>query len=169
MQSFIQEFDPAWFLPADTYIAQWFANSKRHFPSQGERATIYFSGTRLPEDLPKIEWLVGQLEEERDIVDSVDAWTTPYLDYLKKMGAGGWDDLSNSSSSNSSSSSGNSSSSSITFGGSLTQFLYSPAGAGYQRQFRFGGGNLTCGQSAPEIRLSSIAFVHRQFAGSKVN
>lgn len=154
-----QEFDPAWFLPSDTYIAQWFASNKRYFPSQGERATIHFSGTQLPEDLAKIESLVRQLEEEREIVVSVNAWTTPYLDYLNKLGISSWDRLNSVS---------NSSTASNLFRESLTQFLFSPAGAAYQRQFRFGGGgNLTCGQAAPRILKSSIEFLHRQFAGPK--
>ena len=153
-----QEFDPTWFLPADTYIAQWFANNERYFPSQGERATIHFSGTNLPEDLHKIDALVRQLGEEMEIVDSVDGWTTPYLDYLDKMGVR--DSLTSSNSSISSADY-------LLFRDTLTQFLFSPTGAAYQRQFRFGddSGNLTCGQAAPPILMSCVAFVHRQFSG----
>jgi hypothetical protein len=151
-----QEFDPTWFLPGDTYLAQWFANNRRYFPSQGERATIHFSGTNLPADLPKIAALVSQLEKKRDILDSVDSWTGPYSDYLNKMGIAGWDELMNDNVSNHS------------FSRTLTQFLFSPSGAAYQRQFRFAGGNekLVCGQAAPPVLMSSIAFIHQQFKGS---
>ena len=38
-----QEFSPVWFLPKSSYLYQWFTSMDFHFPSDGERGTIYFS------------------------------------------------------------------------------------------------------------------------------
>lgn len=138
-----QEFDPTWFLPQDTYIAQWFANNKLYFPSSGERGTIYFSNTSLPQDIPVIGLLADQLENQTDIVEEVDSWTQPFLDYTNLLGYNVTEDLNQTS-----------------FKSSLTHFLFSPVGAKYVSKFKFDG-ELKCGEPAPDILLSEITYTHR--------
>ncbi len=49
----------------------------------------------------------------------------------------------------------------------LSQFLFSPIGGLYRRQFSFGTGVQApkCGEKAPNVSLSSLTFVHRVFSG----
>ena len=47
----------------------------------------------------------------------------------------------------------------------LTQFLYSPKGAEYQKNFHFQD-MLKCGNFSPHIELTQIEFTHRLFNGS---
>ena len=137
-----QEFDPAWFLPQDTYAAQWFSNSKTFFPSAGERGNIYFSGTNLPNDLPKIHQLSIDLENLPDVV-SVDSWTKPFISYADKLGYANAFDMNETS-----------------FQTSLTQFLYSPVGGAYMNSFKFKA-DLKCGIPTDELKLSQISYTHR--------
>ena len=137
-----QEFDPTWFLPQDTYVAQWFSNNKLYFPSAGERGTIYFSQTKLPDDLQKVDELARSLADLPDVAE-VDSWTHSYFTYVKKLE--NWEGFNVNE---------------TTFRRTLTQFLYSPDGGAYRSGFKFME-DLKCGDEATEIRLSQITYIHR--------
>ena len=139
-----QEFDPTWFLPQDTYIAQWFVNNKIYFPSSGERGTIYFSGTQLPADIDKIENLSQELRNQTDIIVKSEAWTRSYIDYIKKLGYTEEASQLNET----------------AFRYSLSQFLFSPAGAVFRNGFNFKN-PVECGEPAPQVMLSEITYTHR--------
>ena len=141
-----QEFDPAWFLPPDTYIAKWFVNNKLYFPASGERGTVYFSNTSLPASLPAINLLAERLANQSDIVTDVDTWTRPYMRYITMLGHDGDAENINGT----------------FFRKSLSQFLFSPAGAQYLNGFKFDG-KLECGLPAPEVLLSEITYTHRSY------
>ena len=147
-----QEFDPTWFLPQDTYIAQWFVNNKMYFPSSGERGTIYFSGTELPADIDKIEKLSQDLREQTDIIVKSEAWTRPYIDYLQKLNYTEEPNKLNKT----------------AFRSSLSQFLFSPAGAVYRNGFNFKE-ELECGELASEVKLSEISYTHRYIFSNIMN
>jgi len=145
-----QEFDPAWFLPAGTYLATWFDLNKQFFPGEGEVGTIYFSNTQLPEEIEQIDGLVTALEKLPD-VENVDSWTTRYIDYVQSNKL-----LENHTR--------------IPdmdikfFKRTLTQFLFSPSGALYRGSFHFPHG-LVCGENAPDILLFTLSYNHRLFKG----
>jgi len=146
-----QEFDPAWFLPPGTYLATWFHYNKVYFPSDGEAGTIYFSKTKLPEEIGKIEGLVAALESQSEILQNVDSWTSHYLEYVQSNNLVE-QDMAVSLISQS------------VFRKSLTQFIFSPSGAAYRDSFRFQS-DLVCGEEAPDILLFQLTYSHRLFSG----
>ena len=145
-----QEFDPTWFLPADTYLSKWFRLNKEYFPSEGELGTIYFNNVKLPENIPKIEQLALDLKNQ-SAIESVDTWTSGYVKYV--LG----NDLV-----------GNNTDVALIeeelFRKTLTQYLFSPSGALYRGKFRFRK-DLECGGIAPEIDLFEISFKHKLLDG----
>ena len=146
-----QEFDPAWFLPPGTYLADWFQFNKELFPGDGELGTVFFSDTPLPEQLDRVEALMKVLEGREDILREVDSWTTAYSAWMIKSDL--WPP--------------NSSLSQLPkslFRETLTQFLYSPTGAKYQARFTFSK-PLECGLDAPDILLFESTFTHKIFEG----
>ena len=146
-----QEFDPAWFLPPGTYLADWFHYNKELFPGDGELGTVFFSDTPLPDQLDRVEALMKVLEGREDILREVDSWTTAYSAWMIKSDL--WP--SNSSLSQMPKS---------LFRKTLTQFLYSPTGAKYQARFTFSK-PLECGLDAPEVLLFESTYTHKIFEG----
>ena len=146
-----QEFDPAWFLPEGTYLADWFRLTKEFFPGDGELGTVYFADTPLPAELGRVEGVVEALGRRGDILQRVDSWTTAYSSWLADSAL----------------LPANSSLDSLdedTFRHTLAQFLFSPRGAAYQARFTFAS-ELQCGAKLPRVLLSEITFTHRLFEG----
>ena len=77
-----QEFNPNWFLPPDSYLAQWHQQNTIHFPSQGEQVTVFMENLDLPKDLAKLDKVHEELAAQEDIIHSLDSW---YLDFKKYM------------------------------------------------------------------------------------
>ena len=145
-----QEFDPTWFIPQETYLAKWFRLNKQYFPSEGEIGTIYFNGVNLPEDIPKIQSLAIELRNNKDIIDSVDSWTSNYQQFLYQNNNVSDVSLINKT----------------MFRDTIVRFLFSPTGAAYKDKFRFRDDSpLVCGALAEDIQLFEISFTHRLFSG----
>ena len=77
-----QEFNPIWFLPSESYLAQWHKYNSIYFPSQGEKVNLFMENLDLPSELSKLERVHRQLAEQEDIINSLDSW---YLDFKKYM------------------------------------------------------------------------------------
>ena len=145
-----QEFDPTWFIPHETYLAKWFRLNKQYFPSEGEIGTIYFNGVDLPRDIAKVESLAIELRNNKDIIESVDSWTSNYQEFLYKN-----NNITDVSLINE-----------TMFQETIVRFLFSPSGAAYKGKFRFRGDSPPeCGGLAPTIDLFEISFTHRLFSG----
>jgi len=149
-----QKFDPASFLPPDSYLSKWFATNEKYFPFGGERVTVWGSGLDYVNEMDKINQLALTLANQTDIIDNVDSWTTQYLKYIQlpSYSLSPWDgdfrQLSNNS----------------YFYHKMTQFVFSPHGAKYRGQIKFEF-QPWCGYSAPNILLSDMSFRHRVFSG----
>jgi hypothetical protein len=147
-----QEFDPAWFLPQGTYLADWFHYNKELFPGDGELGTVYFSGTPLPAELGQVQGLVDGLANRTDIIRTMDSWTTSYASWLAASSllepGAPLHSLDN-----------------TTFRRTLVQFLFSPEGAAYQGSFTFSS-QLQCGGELPEVLLFKVSYTHRLFSRS---
>jgi predicted RND superfamily exporter protein len=141
-----QNFDPAWFLPPDTYLAQWFQMNRKYFPFGGDRVTIWCHGLDYQNELEKLDDLAKRLSDQKDIIDNVDSWSTHFLDYLKKMNLP------------------KTNKNETLFKENITQFFYSPRGSKYRQQFKFKSDPI-CGQKCPDILLSDITFYHKIFKG----
>jgi len=136
-----QEFDATWFLPPTSYLRQWFAANNQYFPSTGERVKIYFTGLDLADEMDSLDKLVTELNGATDIVASVDSWWTALNSSLPKDRSNVTHEL---------------------FNQKLTQFLYGPTGFKYRDNFEFTS-ELSCGQPAPPLLLSSLSFTHVNF------
>ena len=78
------KFDSTWFLPQDSYIAKWVSANAKYFPNDGERVTVYITDVNLTTDLSKIATFIEQLEENDNVVSSVNSWIPGFKDYLEK-------------------------------------------------------------------------------------
>jgi len=149
-----QEFNPIWFLPPDSYLAQWHKYNSIHFPSQGEKVTVFMENLDLPADLAKLDKIHEELKAQDDIIHSIDSW---YLDFKKYMNehflsgsAGIPEDKIDED----------------MFRKKLTQFLFGSVGSKHRLLLTYDG-EITCGEPAPPINMSMIQFTHRLMAGPK--
>ena len=156
-----QRFDPAWFLPQDTYLAQFVTAYKKYFPSKGDRVTIYCSGIDPINEFEKLNKLAADIKNETDIVDSatVDSWTFKFTEYYNKHFVSNVENMKTSDISFLP----NKILSEQEFRDKFTQFLYSPTGSLYRAKFLFEYDSLSCGNPAPDLELSTITFQHKIF------
>ena len=150
-----QKFDPSWFVPPDTYLANWFIKIKQYFPFGGDRVTLYCYGLDISRDFGALQNLVAQLQGQVDIIDNVDSWTQNFQEYANDHFMGIEEKLPGATMNES------------FFSEKLAQFLFSPKGGKYRGRFEFDDddGELTCGSPAPKVLLSQINFVHKIFSG----
>lgn len=149
-----QKFDITWFLPPDTYIAQWFAKNKEYFPFGGDRVTIFCHDLDYQHDFEALAHLSDSIKNQTDIVDDVDSWTDHFTKYINshflpmsqrpklpvlQLNQSYFDDK-------------------------LSQFFFSPRGGKYREQFEFAE-PLQCGEPASKLILSTITFTHKIFSG----
>jgi len=146
-----QEFNPIWFLPPESYLAQWHHHNSLLFPKQGEQVTIFMSGLDLPEELDKLDTVHARLEEQEDIIasGSVDSW---YLDFKKYVNSNFDAGLPNKTMDEE------------EFRNKSTQFLYSPSGSKHRLLLKFND-TIVCGQPSPKIEMSTIMFSHHLMSG----
>ena len=140
-----QEFNPVWFIPQESYLAQWFNANEKYFPKEGEKVEINIAQVDFSSELPKIDSLVRRLESETGILSSVDSWYTSFKEYTEKNNlvnaTHGWFDVFREDKNK--------------FYRILTQFLFSPSGAKYRGNFKFMQ-DLVCGEAASEILVIII-------------
>lgn len=146
-----QRFDPAWFIPRDTFLSDFVVEKTKYFPSSGFDAGIFVGAVNYTYEFPKLNDMVEQLENSSDIVTDVHGWIKPFRDFVKvyyqKDAFLG--ELSDNE-----------------FNLFLSKFLFSPRGARFQANFRFQH-DLECGLPASKILMSSYDFQFHQFSGPK--
>ena len=150
-----QEFQTVWFLPASSYLRQWFEANSRYFPGDGERVVVYMAEMDWPEDLARVEKLVTDLSQAENIIQSVDSWYPAFRNFSNtNLGS----DIPNTALDN------------LTFNSHLTQFLYNAdpttLGLRFIPNFKFlEEQEVECGVPAPDILLSTFTFTHQKFSG----
>ena len=145
-----QEFDIAKYLPPKSYVGDWIQAKKIYFPGFGDRAIINFGEIDYVDELWKLSSLTEILEKQNDIISSTDSWQREFKNYVKDNDILDIEDL-NTIGFNK-----------TNFYYRLTQFLFSPGGLKYQRNFEFDS-QLKCGAISPKIKLTQIEFTHRIF------
>lgn len=133
-----QKFDPEWFLPNNSYLLQFFNQRNKYYPDVGKDAGIYMGEIKYYEEIGKIHDLAMKVKNETEIVKNLDSWTSGFIKYTKK--ASGIDIL-------------NDNVTEEDFNQHLSQFLWSPNGARFQKNFRFGG-TFECGKPSPPVVVS---------------
>ena len=141
-----QEFNPVWFIPQESYLAQWFHANEKYFPKEGETVKINIAQIDYSNELPKLDALVSRLEEETSILTNVDSWYRKFKEYTVTNNlvneTYGWFDVFREDKNK--------------FYRVLTQFLFSSSGAKYRGNFNFMQ-DLVCGEQASEIMVRYIA------------
>uniref|UniRef100_A0A0K2U8Y5 SSD domain-containing protein n=1 Tax=Lepeophtheirus salmonis TaxID=72036 RepID=A0A0K2U8Y5_LEPSM len=123
-----QKFDPIWFIPPHTYLSDWFeANTKWFSDKGGFFVNVYVYEVDLSVDLMELERIIRAIESQSDIIDSVNSWTTNYIKYVDTHGLAEG-----------------------TLYERITQFLHSPMGLQYKRNFLTvnGTADFDCGKSS---------------------
>ena len=67
----------------DSYLYNWTAMNRRYFPYAGDRVTIWLSDVDYVNELEGIHELSVKLSNQTDIIDGVDSWTGPFLNYVE--------------------------------------------------------------------------------------
>jgi len=150
-----QEFNPVNFIPKESYLSGWLTANSEYFPEEGERVMVNIADIDYTQELPKLENLMARLLNETDILTSVDSWYLGFRDYAVKNKLVSGEDWLHLFQSNQ-----------VKFYAILTQYLFSPEGAKYRRSFNFVN-DLTCGEAAPKVLLSSIQLTHKLFYSSQ--
>ena len=76
------KFESSWFLPQESYIAQWEQASEEYFANAGERVTVYVTDVNYSTDISKIGQFVNKLGSRNDIVSSIDTFYPSFYDYV---------------------------------------------------------------------------------------
>ena len=137
-----QEFNPVWFLPAESYLAQWHHHNSRLFPSQGEQVTVFLEGLDLPTELAKLDLVHQQLKQQNDIIapHSVDSWYLDFKAYVNKNFDAQLPEVEMEVE---------------EFESRLTQFLYSPTGSKHRLLLNFNT-SLECGSPASKMEVIDL-------------
>ena len=76
------KFEASWFLPQESYIAQWEQASEEYFANAGERVTVYVTDVNYSTDISKIGQFINNLGSRNDIVSSIDTFYPSFYDYV---------------------------------------------------------------------------------------
>jgi len=79
-----QEFNPLWFIPTSTYLAQYFSVLEKYYPDNGQMATIYVKTDNLSEHLEHLNDLISSLRNETAIVSRVDDWFGGFKEFTSQ-------------------------------------------------------------------------------------
>ncbi|KAK3928566.1 Patched domain-containing protein 3 [Frankliniella fusca] len=145
-----QNFKTEWFLDDDSYLYKFLERRNEYFPDIGSEAGFYFGQLEYNKELQNIGNLVENLKQQNDTVAKVYEWWSGFQRYVavhnnKDIRT---DILSDQD-----------------FKQSLSDFLFSPTGARYQKNFKFSE-ILVCGKPAPNITVSYIEFHFKKFKDS---
>ncbi|KAH1013969.1 hypothetical protein HUJ04_002883 [Dendroctonus ponderosae] len=142
-----QRFDPKWFLPEGTHLAEYIKARDTHFPHVGWDAAFYMGALNYSHELKKIKAAVDQLENMTDITSNIMSWVDPFRTFvLNNFKHDVYEeDLDED-----------------RFDIMMSKFLHSPRYAKYQGNFVFER-DLECGAGIPKITMSSIDFNIKKF------
>ncbi|KAJ1527691.1 hypothetical protein ONE63_007650 [Megalurothrips usitatus] len=145
-----QDFKPDWFVDQSSYLFQFLQKRDEFFPDFGSSAGVYLGKLHYSEELQNIGSLVEHLNNQSDILKNVDDWWSGFQRYVNfhHMKDIQTDHLADDE-----------------FDHYISQYLFSPSGARFQKNFRFSE-TLECGKPAPKIKVSSIDFYFKKFGSS---
>lgn len=132
-----QKFDPAWFIPSDTYLNKFIMEKRALYPDQGYEAMILMGRLNYTNELNKIRDVIVEVENRTDLVHEMTNWLMPFHDFVllyhdKDIFEGNVTDL--------------------EFRTFMTQFLLSQNGGKFQANIRFER-KLECGEPSPNIKV----------------
>ncbi|XP_060517935.1 protein patched homolog 3-like isoform X2 [Cylas formicarius] len=142
-----QRFDPKWFLPDDSHLAQFIKVTEAYYPENGFTAGMYMGAINYTNEFIKITAAVERLENMTDITSDVVSWLRPFRNYiLVNFKCDIYEETLDED----------------RFNIFLSKFLHSPKNAKFQANFVFDSA-LECGAPAPKIKMSTIDFRFKRF------
>lgn len=78
-----QRFDPTWFIPQNTHLADYLKVRKIYYPTNGFEAGIYMGSINYTYEIMNIKNMVDHLNYENESVLDVISWVDPFRDYVK--------------------------------------------------------------------------------------
>ncbi|KAK7077774.1 Patched domain-containing protein 3 [Halocaridina rubra] len=143
-----QDFDPKWFLPPNSSLAEFLGKMNVYYPSSGDIGAVYFSNVSYLE-FPKLQEMVSQMRDNQ-YISRVNSWFEAYSYYnveQKKIV-----NIPNQTESE--------------FLSHLESFLRSCEGSEYRKSnFRYSRPE-NCSSNLPPIIASRIDYVHDQISGT---
>ena len=133
------KFESTWFLPQDSYVAQWRVANEKYYANVGERVTVYLNHLNYSQDLSKIGGLVEKLQNMSDVVTSVNSFYPFMNEYTQRFYAVDLDDWEDPLSE-------------AWIRNETWHFLFSSNGFRFQPNFN--NGNLTCELPLEAIEVS---------------
>ncbi|XP_011304845.1 patched domain-containing protein 3 [Fopius arisanus] len=143
-----QWFDMNWFLPEGSYLQEFISVRNAQFPNKGYPSMVILGDLDYHTELPKILDFTDTLKN-LSTIDHVDSWPHDFSDFVRMYYE---KDVKSQTFT------------SEEFQLYLSKFLFSQMGGKYQGNFHFIS-NITCGQSAPRVKVSSINFAFKSFSG----
>lgn len=142
-----QKFDPIWFIPSSAYYFKYAMNHRHFYPTRGFEAAVYMGPINYTVELPKIIAMAEELRNQTHILERVSSWTEPFKEFVEdsyKI------DITKDTLTD------------AQFKFYISKFLFSSYGGQFQANFKFDK-KLVCGESAGNVRISSITFNFHKF------
>jgi hypothetical protein len=164
-----QHFELAWFIPDGSHMKRFLEDLNLHYPHFGRRGSVYWGAMNYSAEMDNVALLDKQLRADKRVIQ-VDSWAVAYEEWLTKHNIAEGEYLAICCNSRSLAT--------LAFLGKgiflllsrhfplpftdpvgvnfldrFSQFLFSPNGAPYQKNFKFNG-SLACGQPLPPIMVS---------------
>ncbi|KAF2347444.1 Protein patched/dispatched, partial [Trinorchestia longiramus] len=137
-----QEFNPNWFVPRDSYLADYFITHKTYFDNEGAQSFFFFANRSMSTTLPKLIEFNLELENA-DSVLNVHGWFNLFKTYVQLNG-----ELTNRTWTED------------FISEAVSLFLFTPTGGAYRNDIVFQG-SIACNVSAPPMKYFRIPFKHR--------
>ncbi|KAA0184825.1 hypothetical protein HAZT_HAZT005391 [Hyalella azteca] len=137
-----QEFNPNWFVPRDSYLADYFTTYKTYFSKEGAHSFFFFANDGMAANLPQLIDFNSALQHANSVLN-VHGWFNLFKTYVELNG-----ELSNRTWNED------------FFSEAISLFLYTPTGGAYRNDLVFDG-EVECNVSAPPLKYFRIPFKHR--------
>lgn len=142
-----QKFDPIWFIPSTTYYFQYSMTHREFYPDRGFEASVYMGQINYTSEMTRIIAMAERIKNQTHILTHISSWTEPFQEFveefykidIKKFQL--TDDQ---------------------FKFYISRFLFSAMGGQFQANFKFDK-KLVCGESAGNVKISSISFNFHKF------
>ena len=137
-----KEFNPQWFIPQDSYLAEYFKTQEKYFVEDGLFSFAFFSNVSLADNLDSLKNITNALSKEYSVLDT-NRWPNILESYI-----------------NASPEFANQTISNELLLDALPLFLESPSGAEFMNEMVFGS-PISCHESATSLDHFRILFKFR--------
>jgi Niemann-Pick C1 protein len=77
-----QEFDQMWFIPKNSYLANYTDTKVHYYPEDGQDAAVYMGRLNYSLEFRRVQRLVSEFKKQDDILHDVKSWSDAYYKYM---------------------------------------------------------------------------------------